>query len=152
MKNKFYFAPLIVAFVFSLSQVYAQTNCPTPSSLASSNITSNSATISWNSVSNNVFYNVRYRISTNTNWQTITTQISSVNLTNLVCNSNYEWQVQSACPSGTGTVTLSPFSPSAFFNTLSCSGNLCGVPTGLFANNITSTSVTLHWNSTGATN
>ncbi|HKR06126.1 MAG TPA: fibronectin type III domain-containing protein [Bacteroidia bacterium] len=152
MKNKFCFTSLIVALVFGISQVCAQTNCPTPSSLTSSNITSNSATLSWNTVANNAFYNVRYRVSTNTTWQTITTQTSSVNLTNLLCNSNYEWQVQSACPTGTGTVTLSPFSASAFFNTLACSGNLCGVPTGLFANNITSTSVTLHWNSTGATN
>jgi len=152
MKNKFYFTSLIVAFVLSISQVTGQTTpCPAPTGLTSTNISSTTATLAWNSISNNVYFNVRFRISSGANWTMITSQSASVNLTGLTCNSQYEWQVQAACPNGAGSVTLSAFSPSAFFTTLSCAGNLCGVPTGLTATNNTSTSVTLHWNSTGAT-
>jgi hypothetical protein len=148
--KKIYFTSVIVALVFSISHINAQILCPAPTGLASSNITTTSATVSWNSATNGVIYNVRYRATTNTSWITVTAQTTSVNLTGLLCNTSYEWQVQTGCSNGVGGITLSTFSPSAFFNTLSC-GSTCSVPTGLFANNITSTSATLHWNSTGAT-
>lgn len=153
MKAKFYFSSVIVAFVICLNHLNAQTNvCPAPTGLTATNVAATSATLAWNSVAGAVVYNVRYRTSPSPTgtWQTVTTQTNNVNLTNLLPQTTYEWQVQSGCPNGNGAITLSPFSPSSFFTTLS-SSNTCPIPTGLFANNITSTSATLHWNSTGAT-
>jgi Secretion system C-terminal sorting domain/Fibronectin type III domain len=150
MKNKFYITSIILAFVLSISHLNAQTNCPSPTGLTSANITANGATVSWLSAANNAIYNVRYRTTPNSNWQTVTAQTTSINLTNLLPQTTYEWQVQTGCIGINGTVTLSVFSGSAFFTTLG-GPPVCNVPTGLFANNQTTTSATLHWNSTGAT-
>ena len=139
-----------MAIVISISHAFAQTTCSVPTGLSSSGITINSATVSWTPVATNVFYNVHYRTSPNTNWTSVTTQTPNANLINMLCGTNYEWQVQTGCPGLNGTVILSAFSPSSFFNTLSCT-NVCAVPNGLSSTNNTSTSVTLNWNSTGAT-
>ncbi|MFI5218487.1 MAG: fibronectin type III domain-containing protein [Bacteroidia bacterium] len=153
MKTKTYFSTAIVAFVICISQLVAQTNtCPAPAVLTSANITATTATLSWASVSNALTYNVRYRPYQvpNATWTTLTSQTTSVNITGLTPATQYEWQVRTGCSGLNGTITYSAYTQSALFTTLS-SNTTCAVPTGLFTNNITSTSATTHWTSTGAT-
>ncbi len=154
MKAKIYTIISLLLLNFSISSLQAQvTPCNPPTGMATTNISQNSANASWATVNGAVIYNVRYRLQSQPNnaWTVLTTQIGNITLGNLLCNSGYEWQVQSGCPGLNGALVLSNFTGSTLFTTLSCT-NVCPVPTGLFVNNITSTSAKLHWNNTGASN
>lgn len=151
MKSKNYIKSIVFALLVLTSFANAQNQCPTPTGITVINITNNSATVSWNAVPGALIYNVRYRQSPapNNTWLTVTTQTTSVNISNLVSNSLYEYQVQTGCSGLNGAIILSSFSPLDYFTTLG-GGNVCPVPAGLFANNITNTSAKLNWGSTGA--
>jgi hypothetical protein len=126
------------------------TVCPSPTNLSSTNITTNSAVLSWIGVSVPATYNLRYRTQFASSWTTINGVSSPYQLGNLSCNINYEWQVQSVCANSAGTTTLSVWSLSSFFTTSPCPVN-CPPPTWLTAANITSSSATLSWSTvTGA--
>jgi uncharacterized protein (DUF427 family) len=153
MKNKINYLLSAAIILFSIGICPAQsTVCPAPSAFAATSVSSNSAVLSWNAVPSAVYYNVRYRTSPapNISWQMVTVQTNTANLTGLLCNTMYECQVQAACSGNNGTATLSSFTSSVFFTTLTCT-NACPVPAGLFASNITSASAKLNWGSTGAT-
>lgn len=121
------------------------TVCPAPTNLTATNITANSAVLSWTGVSVPATYNLRYRTQTTAAWSTVNGVSSPYQLGNLTCNTTYEWQVQSVCANTTGTTTLSAWSASAFFTTLPCPVN-CPAPAGLNVTNITSGSALLSWN------
>lgn len=114
--------------------------CNAPAGKTITNITSSSATFSWTSSSGAVSYNVRYRLAGTSTWTTGSTTTTSFNATGLNPNTNYEWQVQSAC-GGSGGSSL--FSSSTTFNTGVTPG--CNTPTGLNAGNITNSSAFLSW-------
>ena len=71
--------------------------CAKPSSVAPADITSNSATINWTGESDN--YNVQYKKKTETAWTDRATNYSgtSIGLTGLEANTEYQVQVQSIC-------------------------------------------------------
>jgi hypothetical protein len=117
----------------------AGTTCGVPSGLAASNVTSSSATLDWSDVSGATSYNVQYRVSGTSSWTSTTSNTSSANVSSLASSSNYEFQVQTVCASGT-----SAFSTSATFTTSAVTS--CGVPSGLGASNVTTSSATLDWN------
>lgn len=151
MKKKIYFSSLIMAFVICISQLSAQIlPCPTPTGLMSSNITAVSATISWIGQANSGNYNFHYRVVGTNAWLSGSTATLSANLTGLSPSTMYEWQVRLGCPNSAGSVTFSPWSPSAYFTTISTTG--CTVPGGLFVNNLTISSAKLNWNATSAVN
>ncbi|MEO8148454.1 MAG: fibronectin type III domain-containing protein [Bacteroidia bacterium] len=152
MKSKNYITTLIVAFVLSIGYLHAQgTGCGTPSGLNATNITNNSATVNWNAVTGAIIYNVRYRLSPAPNnlWLTVTATTNSANLTGLASNSSYEYQVQAGYSPAGGVIALGAFSPLSYFTTLGIT-NACNVPTGLYTNNITTTSAKVNWGTTGA--
>lgn len=154
MKSKVYTLIISAAVFLCIGISAAQTTvCPAPSGLTSANVSTTSTTVSWNPVTTGIIYNVRYKLSLSASapWLTVTTQTNSANLAGLLCNSAYTWQVQTGCSGGTGSVTLSPFSASANFTTLSCT-NACPVPTGLTSSNITSGSATVSWASLSSAN
>ncbi len=123
--------------------------CPAPGGLNASNITSNSATLSWNGVAGAVGYQVRYRPSTTVNWTYTTSITNTVIITGLLCHTSYVWQVRSICTPTASNTATSAFSSPHTFTTLPCP-SLCQVPSGLNASNITSTSAVLSWNATNA--
>lgn len=90
--------------------------CGTPSGLASSSITTTSATISWTAVSGATSYNVQYRVVGAASWLSTTSSTSSRSLTGLTAATNYQFQVQAVCSSGS-----SSFSSTATFTTSSVS-------------------------------
>jgi glycosidase len=80
-------------------------NAPAPASnLAASNITTNSATISWNTTAG-LFYTIQYKESSSSNWIVLATGSTSSTyaLTNLILGTTYDWRVSSNCSSAAGT-------------------------------------------------
>ena len=94
--------------------------CGTPSGLTTTAITTTTSTLGWTAVSGALSYNVQYRILNATTWTTTTATTNSKAITGLTASSNYEFQVQTVCTSGS-----SSFSSSATFTTLSSGGTGC---------------------------
>ena len=100
---------------------------------AATNITSNSATLSWTAVSGAMSYDVDYSNSSVwINAATATTN-TSVNLSGLSSGSYYQWRIRTNCSS-----TSSQYRQAAF-------NTLCGTPSGLTTSNVTYNSATLNW-------
>ncbi|MFN5712154.1 MAG: M43 family zinc metalloprotease [Bacteroidota bacterium] len=72
-------------------------SCGIPASLATSNITNTSATLSWAAVTGATSYNVRYKLTSSTAWTNTTSTTTSINVTGLTLGSTYEFQVQAVC-------------------------------------------------------
>ncbi len=86
---------------YSASFIFNTDGCDTPTGLAASNIADYSATVSWNSIPEATGYELNYKISTASTWDTTTTGSTSVNLTGLVKATYYDIRVRSIC-SGIG--------------------------------------------------
>ncbi len=91
-------------------------SCGTPGGLAAGSITSSGATLSWNSVSGAVSYNIQYRKSGSSSWTSATSASTSKTISGLVAATQYEYQLQTVCSSGS-----SSWSASAFFTTANSS-------------------------------
>ena len=118
--------------------------CTTPTGLTTSNITVNSANISWNATSTALTYQIRAREIGTSVWTKNVSGITSTNRTisNLLDNVTYEWQVRSVCSNDTSEV--SDWSNSENFTTLI----ICtGAPTNTLESNIQITQATLNWDS-----
>lgn len=87
--------------------------CGTVASLASSNVTSNSATVSWGAVSGAVSYNLQYKTAAATSFTTTNVTGTSVSFTGLSASTTYNYQVQAVCSGATGA-----YSSLASFTTL----------------------------------
>ncbi|OWY16788.1 hypothetical protein B6N25_17165, partial [Sphingobacteriales bacterium TSM_CSS] len=119
--------------------------CPVPVGLVSSNITQNSATVSWSAVSGAVGYVLQYKTAAATTWTTLNVTTNSANLTGLLAGTTYQYKVRTVCVAeAAGTPgSYSDFSPVAQFTTLSAVS--CPVPVGLVSSNITQNSATVSW-------
>ena len=86
-----------------------------PSGLSATNVTHNSATVSWSSVSGATYYQYRYRRDDQHSWPSWTNNgnSNSVNLSSLTSDMGYEFQVRacnaSGCSSATGSTWLDLF-------------------------------------------
>lgn len=113
-------------------------SCNAPTGLASSNVTTSSATVSWGAVSGAVSYNLQYKTTSATTFTTINTTASSYNLSGLSSGTSYVFQVQTVCASGS-----SVYSSQASFLTTSTS--TCSTPSGLASGSVTASGATLSW-------
>jgi hypothetical protein len=111
--------------------------CNAVTGLTSSSVTSTSATLSWTAAAGALSYNIQYRIVGTTGWTSTTSTTTSKAISGLTASSNYEWQVQTVCSSGS-----SAFTSSAIFNT---SAPSCNTPTGATAGSINTTQATISW-------
>ncbi len=132
------------------SSLACTSTCPIPAGLTSGNISSNAAYIGWQPVSGAVAYKIQYRpiqlnVPPTNPWTQVTVQTNTYTLANLLCNTSYEWQVQTIC--STTSNGMSAFSAISGFSTLACP-LVCSAPTGLFASNITPSSALVKWTST----
>lgn len=83
----------------------AASSCSAPTGLAVSNITNNSARVSWGAVAGALNYTVQFRRSSVSNWTTFGTVTgTSATLTGLLSNTAYRWRVKAACSSYTTVV------------------------------------------------
>ncbi|MCC6815195.1 MAG: fibronectin type III domain-containing protein [Saprospiraceae bacterium] len=80
-------------------------SCNTPTGFNVSNITTNSATCSWNAVTGAVSYNFQYKLSTSQTWSTYNTTSTGVNLTGMTPGTSYDVRVQTVCSSGNSAYT-----------------------------------------------
>ena len=87
-------------------------NATVPSGLSTSNIGSSSATLSWNAVPG-ASYDLRYRESGTSTWNTNAVTGISLNLSGLTAQTQYEAQVRSKCSGGSN----STYSTSVNFTT-----------------------------------
>jgi hypothetical protein len=86
--------------------------CEITTGLNTTNITTSTALLSWQSAAEANGYNIQYRVVGSTTWNTATASTNSKKITGLLEGSTYEFQVQAACS------VLNYFSPSATFTTL----------------------------------
>jgi subtilisin family serine protease len=111
----------------------------TPVGLSASNITTNSFTLSWNSVSNATSYDLQIR-EQGGNWNTINTTGLNYDYTGASPQTTYEFQVRSNNSAGSSNYTTTQ---SLITNSLP----IPAVPDGLTASNISTSTFTLNWNS-----
>ena len=88
-----------------------QETCAAPTNVIASNITNNSADISWTQQGDVTSWDVNYRVAGSTSWNTNTTTTNPYTLTGLSDNTTYEVQVIAHCSNGvtsdpSATITL----------------------------------------------
>lgn len=95
--------------------------CAVPSSLATSTLTSSSATLTWGAVTGAQSYTLRWKLNTATAWTTVANVTStSYNLTGLTSNTTYNFSVLAKC----SATNSSAYSASVSFTTqLPCTNN-----------------------------
>lgn len=129
-----------------LTSAYAQAQfttlapCNAPGGLNTTNITSNSATLSWTAVSGASSYRLEYKLTSSSTWTVANSALTttSFNLTGLAQNSSYDWQVRSTCSSGTSPYTQSNFT--------TLTGPLCPGTLDNSTNNTASGAATIPFN------
>ncbi len=117
----------------------APPTCGTVSGLASSAITSSSATVSWTAISGANSYDVDYKLNSSGTWINAVTATTSIsrNITGLTASSLYDWRVRANCTGATGAYAQAQFTTTA--------PPACGTVTGLASSAITSSGATVSW-------
>jgi len=77
-------------------------SCGTVNGLTASNITSTTATASWNALSGAISYDLEYKVSTSNTWYLFNTTGTGVNFTGLAPGTTYNLRVRANCASGSG--------------------------------------------------
>ncbi len=111
--------------------------CGSATGLASSNVTENTATISWTAVSGATSYDVDYKAASSGSWlnAATATPATSVNLAGLSAGITYDWRVRATCTAGTGDYTQAQFTTTAIPGTcpgtydVSTNGTISGAAT-----------------------
>lgn len=116
----------------------ATATCGLPTVSPVTNLLSNSATISWASPTGANSFVVRYKPLSSTTWTTVTLSATQLNISGLLSNTDYEYQIQSNCYGTPGV-----FTSSSFFKTPIASS--CGTPQTLNYTNVTYNSATISW-------
>jgi hypothetical protein len=85
--------------------------CDAPTGLASSAVTTSSATVGWTAVSGASSYAVDYKTNASATWisAATTTTATSVNLSGLTSSTLYDWRVRTNCSSGNSAYTQAQF-------------------------------------------
>ena len=119
-------------------------SCGIPANLAATNITTNTATISWDVVPGANNYDIDYKTDDSPTWTNAATATTSfsIDLSDLSENTLYDFRVRSNCSSGSSDYDISEFT----------TVNSCGVPSGLTSTNITGATATVSWDVVTAAN
>jgi hypothetical protein len=104
---------------YTLNLQTATGTCTAPVGLASSNIGSTTATLSWSAVSGASNYTLQVKTSAATTWTSYTVTATTASLTGLVASTTYNWQVRSNC----GTSSSSYTSGTNFTTAAACTDN-----------------------------
>ncbi len=126
-------------------------NCPAPGNITVTNITGNSAVVSWTGTGNASSYTVQWRAVGAPAWAAANNATSPYTITSLPVNDEIEVRLQSNCGS-----TVSEFSLGVIFITGSSGGGgggtSCGTPANLSATATTSASAVISWGSVSGAN
>lgn len=96
--------------------------CNSPTDLATTTNV-NSALLNWGSVSGSEGYEIKYKPTTSSNWITQTTSAWFYSISDLPCETSYDWQIRTNC----GDNNYSDWVVGSGFTTLQCNAIL-GVP------------------------
>ena len=116
--------------IYAVAQMYATTIhytqalptiCETPIGLFTNNITTTKARLNWTVDPDAFQYEVWYKKTTAAAWKKkfVPGVNNKLNLKNLQCNKNYEWQIRTICDT-VGVDVVSDFSALQNFTTLVC--------------------------------
>ena len=100
-------------------------------------VTDNSSTLTWdNTTANYDYHNVRYSILGENNWTKVQVKddINTLEINNLLDETNYEWQIRTICEDGTGSNYLDAtgaFSTSETGNTITTTDCVASAPINL---------------------
>jgi len=122
-----------------------------PISLATSNLTGASVTLTWGAVTGATQYTVQYKTSSSGTWITAgTTVAATYNLSGLVNNTTYNWQVKTDCSGYSATANFTTTTTGGGGGT--GGGGTCSAPISLNIVAVTASSAVLSWGVvTGAT-
>jgi hypothetical protein len=114
-------------------------SCGTPSGLASSGVTTSSATVSWTAVIGANSYDVDYKLNSSGTWTNAATATTSTSvvLNSLASGSLYDWRVRTNCSSSSSAYSQAQFTTQSVVT--------CNAPTGLSSSDITASSATVSW-------
>lgn len=113
--------------------------CNMPTSANATNITRNSATLTWSGEA--AQYKIRFKSQAAETWITEMVSSTTFELIALETNTTYEYSIQAVCSQALGDT--SEWTPTANFQTLAIT---CLTPTELASSNIKHTSAHLSWN------
>lgn len=82
-------------------------SCSAPTGMNTTSITSSGATFNWTAASGATSYNIQYRAVGAGSWTSTTSTSTSKSVSGLSAGTNYEWQVQTVCSSGSSSYTAS---------------------------------------------
>ncbi|NNC94994.1 MAG: T9SS type A sorting domain-containing protein, partial [Chitinophagales bacterium] len=85
---------------FSKRDTFTMLPCAGPTGVMTSNVTSSSATLSWDAVPGAIGYKIRGREAGTNSYANITVTNNSYTATGLKPNTNYEWTVRVVCSNG----------------------------------------------------
>lgn len=122
-------------------------NCPTsicaaPVAITFNSIASTSVSVSWNTVSGAIGYNLQHRLSPDGAWTTVSNINPPYNVTGLTPSTVYEVQVQTIC----GGANVSSYATGGIFKTVA---SACAEPSALTATPVSNTSMSLNWTENG---
>ncbi|NMM47122.1 M4 family metallopeptidase [Marinigracilibium pacificum] len=115
-------------------------SCDPLTGLSASNVTSSSATVSWNAVSGVSSYVLEYKASTASNYTSVNVSSSSRNLTGLSASTTYNVRVKYTCANG----TVADYASISF--TTQSGQTSCNALTGLSVSNVTTSGAQVSWN------
>jgi hypothetical protein len=127
--------------VDTFTTVSGSSMCAIPSNISISNVSYNTATLSWDVVPAASYYKITYKETTQSSWYTTYSSLTTRSLNGLSDTSDYEYKIQSYC----GYSLYSDWSPVDTFTTLSGS-TICSTPQNITVDNITHNSATVNWN------
>ncbi len=114
------------------------TVCAIPTGLASSTITTSTATLNWLAIIGASGYNIQYKTSTAAAFTSLSSTSNSISLSALSPNTSYTFQVQTVCNGG-----ASSFSATGTFTTSALS--TCAIPSAIAISSVTSSAATISW-------
>jgi hypothetical protein len=115
--------------------------CGIPTVLTATSIAQTSATLGWTSTAAN--FNVRYRAVGTATWTTTTAATTTLPVTGLTANTQYEFQVQTICSATAGDT--SAWASAVNFTTIAT----CNAPTALVVSAINAADANLNWTAGG---
>lgn len=117
--------------------------CAVPTALNATNITGTTVDLGWTSTAAN--FNVRYRTVVAATWTSTTASTTTLTLTSLTANTQYEFQVQAVCSATAGDT--SAWATAVNFTTLTT--QTCPDPTTLVVSAINASGASLSWTNGG---
>ncbi|MBO7489991.1 MAG: fibronectin type III domain-containing protein [Bacteroidales bacterium] len=103
----------VAVMIALLPATYAQAQCDAPTSVATGEVTTDGATISWDESATADSYTVSYRVHGDVDWTEAANSLTttSYTFTGLVQGTSYDYRVQAVCGGGASAWTTSGESP-----------------------------------------